>query len=330
MKKSASLSIVVPCHNEEEVLNSTYTTLSSLAKNWQQKGSITKYELIFTNNGSTDNTLSVMLDIQKNDTNVVIVDLRKDFGFQGSITAGLFHANHDMIVSIDADLQDDPKVIEQMIEKYYDGYEMVLGVRETRQADTFLKRITAQSFYKLINRLGIKTVYNHADFRLLSKKAVEALKQFPERVRFLRGLIFQIEGKYTTVKYARTKRQKGKSKFSPRKLFSFALDGITSFSTVPIRIISFLGFVMFFISMIGFAFVIYGKFIKQVDVPGWAFLSVIIFFFGGLQSLFLGIIGEYIAKIFLESKQRPLYIVRDVYGNENKNHDNKENSIDSF
>lgn len=312
-KKPTSLSIVVPCHNEQEVLKNTYQTLVDLCNEWKSAGLITAYELVFTNNGSTDNTLALMRELYAKTPNMVIVDLRKDFGFQGSISAGLYHAQHEMVVSIDADLQDDPTKIKDMIEKYYEGYELVLGVRDNRDSDSFLKRTTAQSFYRLLNKLGIKCVYNHADFRLMSLAMVQELKKFPERVRFLRGLIFEIESKYAVVYYKRRKREAGKSKFTLKSLFGLALDGITSFSSVPIRIVTMLGFFMFFLSLVGLGFVLWVKIVRGVEVPGWAFLSVIILFFGGIQNMSLGVIGEYIAKIFSESKARPIFIVRKLY-----------------
>lgn len=309
----ASLSIVVPCFNEEEVLPATYARLKELSEKWQKSGLILGYELVFVNNASTDGTLDLLIDFHERDKMMVVLDLRKNFGFQGSIMAGLAASSNDMVVSIDADLQDDPEKIEEMVQKYYEGYDMVLGIRKNRDADSFLKRFTAESFYKILNFIGIQSVYNHADFRLLSRGIVNELKKFPERVRYLRGLIFEIESKYVCVYYDRRRRELGKSKFSWSSLFSFALDGITSFSSVPIRIVSAIGLSMFFIAILGSIAVLYAKYVLAEDVPGWAFLSIIILFFGGVQNLSLGIIGEYIAKIFLETKQRPVYIVRRTY-----------------
>lgn len=309
----SSLSIVVPCFNEEEVISETYKTLKALSEQWRRDNLISKYELLFVNNGSADQTLKILLNLYQNDPSVVILDLRKNFGFQGSIAAGLFNASYDMIVSIDADLQDDPYKIGDMIHKYYEGYEMVLGVRESRDSDSFFKRFSAQMFYGLLNILGIQSVYNHADFRLLSRSVVNELRNFPERVRYLRGLIFEVESKYSCVFYKRRKRIRGKSKFSVFNLVSFALDGIASFSNIPIRLISVAGFLMFSFSILGSVYVFVIRYIYGVDVPGWAFLAIAIFFFGGVQNLIIGIIGEYIAKIYLETKQRPMYIVRKEY-----------------
>ncbi len=308
-----SLSIVIPCHNEETVLNHTYQTLKRLISSYIKKGIISDYEIVMVNNGSTDRTLDVMLNLQKADRNITILDLRRNYGYQGSITAGLFHASKNMIVSIDADLQDDPEKIEEMIEKYYEGYEMVLGVRKKRDTDSFLKRISAQFYYHLIGMVGIKSVFNHGDFRLLSYSLVQVLKRMKERNRYLRGMIFEIESKYACVYYDRRERKSGMTKFSPSHLISLGLDGITSFSNAPIRFVFFIGMLLFLISMIGILFVLYRKLITGVDVPGWAFLSVAIIFFGGIQNLSIGIIGEYIAKTYLETKQRPLFLIRKKY-----------------
>lgn len=313
MKQPVSLSIAIPCHNEEEVVFSTYETLRNLCEGWKNHTLISDYELVFVNNGSVDKTLDVMLDIYNRDTHAVIVDLRKNFGVQGSFSAGLFEATGDVVVTIDADLQDDASKIEDMIQKYYEGYEMVLGVRMNRDSDTFFKRITAQAFYKMLTMMGIQSVYNHADFRLLSRALVMELKKFPERVRYLRGLIFEVESRYACVYYSRRKRKLGKSKFNVFSLFALAFDGITSFTSAPIRLISVMGFTMFLLSLLGFIYVFYSKFILFRDVPGWASLALIILFFGGVQNLALGIIGEYIAKMYLETKQRPIYIVKKEY-----------------
>ncbi len=309
----ASLSIVIPCHNEQEVLAVTHARLTELSAVWKQQGLISDYELVFVNNGSTDNTLSELLNLHEKDKTVVVIDLRKNFGFQGSISAGLFAARNDMVVSIDADLQDDPTKIADMVRKYDVGFEMVLGVRTERDVDSFFKRWTAHTFYTLLNRLGVASVYNHADFRLLSQGVVRELERFPERVRYLRSLIFEIEPTYACVYYTRRQRTLGKSKFNLSQLVSLAFDGITSFSTLPIRLVSLMGIILFLLSIVGLLFVLFVKYFSVYDVPGWAFLSIIIFFFGGLQSLSMGIIGEYISKLYVEAKQRPLYIVRKEY-----------------
>ncbi len=312
-QKPASLSIVFPCYNEEKVVHSTYGVLKKLCESWKNSGLIRGHELVFVNDGSIDSTFEAILELYKKDKSVVFVDLRKNVGFQGAISAGLFSASGDMVVSIDADLQDDPTKIEEMIKKYYEGYEMVLGIRENRESDTLFKKITAQWYYRLLRILGAKAIYNHGDFRLMSRNAVEALKKFPERVRYLRSLIFEVEPRYATVYYKRTSRKLGKSKFNLSKMISFAIDGITSFSSTPIRLVSWAGVSMFLLSIMGLLRVIYVKYFLQGVVPGWTSLAVVVLFFGGIQTLFLGVIGEYIAKLYTETKQRPIYLIRKEY-----------------
>lgn len=313
MNRPASLSVIIPCYNEEEVLPTTYVRLKELCLGWVSNGKISEYELVFVNDGSTDKTMEIMRGFFESDKNVVIVDFRKNFGFQCAISAGLFAAQNEMIVSIDSDLQNDPEKIAEMILKYYEGYEMVLGVRKDRTTDGFFKRITAQFFYWLANFLGIPSVYNHADFRLLSYGVVAELKKFPERARYLRSLIFSVESKYACVYYECRARVLGRSKFNFSKMVSLAIDGITSFSSAPIRLISLFGVMMFLFSIVGLVYAVYVRFFLKAVVPGWASVLVVILFFSGIQSLFMGVIGEYISKLYLETKQRPLYIVRREY-----------------
>lgn len=307
-----TLSIVIPCHNEEELIENTYKTLQKLIDGWLNDALISDYEIVMVNNGSTDNTIKKMEELFSRDNKIVIIDLRKNFGYQGSITAGLFNASNDMIVSIDADLQDEPEKIEDMIKEYYKGFELVLGIRSDRSADGFLKRATAQTFYKLIESFGVKSVYNHGDFRLMSKELVNELKKMPERNRYLRSMIFEIESKYSCVYYKRREREKGETKFRPANLIALAVDAITSFSSFPIRLVFFIGLFLFGISILGMIFVAYMKFIVGVPVSGWASMSVFILFFSGLQNLSIGLIGEYISKIYIETKERPIFSIRKI------------------
>ena len=258
-----------------------------------------------------------MIDLEKENKNIVIVDLRNNFGYQGSISAGLYHASNDMVVTIDADLQDDPSKILEMIEMHYKGYDLVLGIRENRNSDSFFKKHSAQMYYKFLNILGVDSIYNHGDFRLMSKSLLEEFKKYSERNRYIRSLILSLDNKYGCVYYERTERKKGTSKFNISSLFSLAIDGITSFSTTPIRFISIFGIILFLISIFGMFYVLYEKLINNVDVPGWAFTSILIMIFGGLNSLFIGIIGEYIGKTYIETKQRPIFTVRKVYKSDN-------------
>jgi glycosyltransferase involved in cell wall biosynthesis len=306
-----TLSIVLPCHNEGTVIRNSYLILKQLLDNWDGK-LISDYEIVMVNNGSTDETLEEMINIAENDNHVVVIDLRKNYGYQGSITAGLFNAENEMIISIDADLQDDPRKIEEMIMMHYSGYEMVLGIRSERSTDSFFKKHASQLFYRFSNLMGVKSVYNHGDFRLLSRSLLEIFKSMPERNRYIRGMIFELENKYGCVYYERSKRTAGRTKFDVFNLFALAIDGIISFSVNPIRYISFLGISMFLVALIALIYVLYIKLITNVDVPGWAFITLAILLFGGLQSLFIGIVGEYISKIYIEVKQRPLFNIRTI------------------
>lgn len=328
-KYPPSLSIVIPCHNEEEVIESTCSRLEIIIGNWPT-GSISNIEFILVNNGSTDNTLAAMLAYQKKNDKVVIVDLGKNYGYQGSITAGLQYAQHDVVVTIDADLQDDPEKIWDMLVKYREGYELVLGVRSNRYADSFLKRITAQLFYIMLKKMGIKSVSNHGDFRLMSRRLVQEFNKLPERNRYIRSLIFELESQYACVYYKRTKRQKGKSKFSLLHLIILALDGITSFTSLPIRIVTLAGILMFLFSIAMAIYVLYIKFIIHVNVPGWSFLAILFLFFGGINCLSTGIIGEYIGRIYTEVKQRPIYTVRKLYRSNKEAHMSTGKLLDQY
>lgn len=312
MINKATLSVVIPCFNEEEVLPVSMQELVPLLQSW--KGNIiSSYQIVFANNGSTDNTLEVMLSLQKEYEGIKIVDLRNNFGYQSSISAGLFHADNDLIISIDSDLQDDPAKMEEMIEMYYKGYDMVLGIRDSRKTDSFFKRIFSEGFYKIMQVFGANSVYNHGDFRLLTKPLVNALKEYPEKNRYLRGLVLSIESRYAKVYYDRRKRSHGETKFNPFQLISLALDGITSFTIKPIRWIFLMGLSMFLVALCLIAYVLYLSIIEGIPIQGWASTLIIILFFGGVQNIALGIIGEYIAKTYTETKQRPLYIVRKIY-----------------
>lgn len=310
--KLASLSVVLPCFNEEEILPFSLLELVPLLDSWKQH-LISDYQIVFANNGSTDNTLAVMLDLKAKYKHIKIIDLRNNFGYQSSISAGLFHADNDLIVSIDADLQDDPRKIKEMVELYYQGYDMVLGIRDSRKSDGFFKRIFSQGFYKIMQSFGANSVYNHGDFRLLTKSLVDALKSYPEKNRYLRGLVLSIESNYAKVYYDRRIRSHGQTKFNPIQLFSLALDGITSFTIKPIRLIFTLGLMMFFVAICLIGYVLYLSLIRGIPIQGWASTLIIILFFGGVQNIALGIIGEYVAKTYTETKQRPLYVVRKIY-----------------
>ena len=305
-----NLSIVIPCFNEEEVLPQTYNELKNIINNLSN---INKHQLVFVNNGSNDNTLKVLLSLKEKDVNIKILDLRNNYGYQGSITAGLYNSDFDIIISIDADLQDDASKIPEMIDNYYSGFEMVLGVRRSRNTDSFLKSFFSISFYKFLSLLGAKTIYNHGDFRLLSKNLVNNLKMYNEKNRYLRGIILKLENNYKCVYYDRKKRTKGKSKFRPLDLINLALDGITSFSVFPIKLIFISGILMFLGSLILLSTLIFTYFSNGIAIEGWTSTIFLILFFGGIQNIYMGILGEYISKTYIETKSRPIYQIREIY-----------------
>ncbi len=312
MRKIKLLSIVVPCHNEEDVLLPTHQRLNKILQDLNGKRKCADYEIIFIDNGSTDSTLKVLEDIFEKDKHVRIISLRCDFGYQGSISAGLSGAKGDAVVTIDADLQDPPEKIEEMIDHYQSDYDLVLGIREDRKTDTFMKRFFSENYYRLLKFMGAEIVYNHGDFRLMSSGLVESFNKLPERNRFIRGMILKLESRYAKVYYSRESRKAGKTKFTPKAMFSFSLDGITSFSYMPLRLAAICGIFMCFGTLIGIAWVFYVK-IGQDVVPGWASTLLPIFAIGGFQLFVLGIMGEYIGKLYTEVKQRPIFLVRKEY-----------------
>ena len=312
-----TLGIVVPCFNEEEVLPMTVEQLSGLIDGMilNKKISSDSY-ILFIDDGSSDRTWAMIEEYNKTFKYIQGLKLAKNVGHQNALFAGLITASKssDMIVSIDADLQDDIKVIEKMVDEYYNGFDIVYGVRDKRETDTFLKRNTALAFYKFMDIMGAKTIYNHADFRLMSKRAVEHLDTFEERNLFLRGMIPLIGYKTTTVYYNRSARLAGESKYSPKKMIALALDGITSFSVKPMVLIFEIGVVLFLISILASLYAL-GSFFFGVVVPGWTSLMLSVWFIGSLILISLGIIGQYVGKIYTEVKRRPRYNIEEYLDN---------------
>ncbi len=305
------LYIVIPCYNEEEVLPETSKQLKEKITTLIKGKKIAKEsKILFVDDGSKDKTWKLIEELTKEDNIFAGVKLSRNKGHQNALLAGLMTAKEhaDMAISMDADLQDDINVIDLMIDKYEDGNEIVYGVRGSRKKDSFFKRFTAQSFYKLMKILGVDIIYNHADCRLMSKRALECLSEFKEVNLFLRGIVPQIGLKNEIVYYDRNPRFAGKSKYPLKKMLSFAFDGITSFSIKPLRLILSLGVLILFISII---IMIYSLVVKILGstVPGWTFITISIWFIGGLQMISIGIIGEYIGKIYSETKQRPRYLI---------------------
>lgn len=311
MRSISLLSIVVPCHNEQEVLPATHERLSGVLSNLVRTKKIAAYEVIYVDNGSTDDTAGVLRGLFEADPHVRIVALRRNFGYQGSITAGLHYVRGDAAVTIDADLQDPPEKIEEMIPFYDKGYDLVLGVRADRSSDSFLKKFFAESYYRFLKRMGVDVVHNHGDFRLMARSLVEEFKVLAERNRLIRAMILQLESRYATVSYKRAERTAGRSKFDLASLASLSLDGIVSFSYIPLRIASVAGLLMCLFAVVGVFWVLYIKLLTDV-VPGWASTMLPILGIGGVQLLIMGIIGEYIGRLYIEVKQRPLFVVREV------------------
>ena len=306
------LAIVVPCYNEEEVLKIASEALRGVLDDLIHKGKIAEDSFIlFVNDGSKDRTWELIEEEhQAHPVQVCGVKLAGNVGHQFALTAGLITAMDlsDVTVSIDADLQDDVAVIEEMIDKFHNGCDIVYGVRKERKTDTFFKRTTAQGFYKVMEMMGVKTVYNHADFRLMSKRSLKALVSFPERNLFLRGMVCMLGYPTASVYYDRKERFAGESKYPFTKMLNFALDGITSFSVKPLRLITTSGLIFMLVS---FRAIIYAlvEFIGGDVIRGWTSLLISVWFIGGAILTAVGVIGEYIGKIYKEVKRRPRYLI---------------------
>jgi len=304
------LSIVVPCYNEEEALLLTHQVLVSLFADLVAKNLIEpEGEIIYVDDGSVDRTWEIIERLQGGSDLVSGLKLSRNVGHQRALLAGLFNASGDAVISIDADLQDDVTVIEQMIIDYHSGSEIVYGIRAGRPHDTFFKRASARYFYQLMGFLGAPSKHNHADFRLMSQRAIESLKSFKEANIYLRGMVPLIGLKHSFVEYKRSQRNAGTTKYTLGKMISLALEGITSFSTKPLRIITVIGLSVFIVSLILTLWVLWIKFQAGNAMPGWASTALPIYFLGGIQLFCIGILGEYIGKIYQEVKARPRYIV---------------------
>lgn len=309
--KQPALTIVVPCYNEEEVLPITIDALDVLLKKMISEELISDdSKLLFVDDGSKDQTWAIIHNEGLRNDNVRGLKLAGNVGHQNALLAGLFTAKgtSECVISIDADLQDDISVIPQFIEQFNKGCDIVYGVRKKRDCDTFFKRNTAEFFYKFMNKMGVNLVYNHADFRLMSKRALIELEKFEEVNMFLRGIVPLIGYKSASVYYERKERLAGETKYPLKKMLYFAFDGITSFSVTPIRFVLLTGLVSFFVSLLFGVYFLALKFIGNTET-GWTSLITSIWLIGGLQLIGIGLIGEYIGKIYKESKRRPKYIV---------------------
>ena len=308
------LYLVIPCYNEEAVLHETAKQLLEKMNSMFERGMISREsKIMFVNDGSKDKTWEIIEELHASNPIYSGVKLSRNKGHQNALLAGLMTAKEkaDMTISLDADLQDDVDVIDQMVEKYYQGNDVVYGVRSARKTDTFFKKFTAQGFYKLMQAMGVEIVYNHADYRLMSKRAMEGLSQFKEVNLFLRGIVPLIGYKSDVVTYERHERFAGESKYPLKKMLAFATDGITSFSIKHIRLITTCGILIFAISLVMLLYFLIVHFMGRT-VAGWTSMIVSIWAIGGLQLLAIGIVGEYIGKIYLETKERPKYIIETV------------------
>ncbi|OEZ33096.1 bactoprenol glucosyl transferase [Francisella endosymbiont of Amblyomma maculatum] len=307
--KNKLTSIIIPVKDESESIEHLFNRLMPILKKLP-----TKYELVFINDGSNDNTLELLLEKQKNIPEITVVDLSRNFGKEAALFAGFTNCKGDAAISIDADLQDPPELILEMVHHWLDGYEVVTAVRENRDTDTSTKKHTAGLFYKVMNRISdTKLTPNAGDYRLLNRAAVNAFLELKEKIRFNKGLLTWIGFKEKIVYHAREERAAGQTKWNYWKLFKFSIDGITSFSRAPLEIWSYIGVFVALISFIYGSIIVLKSLLFGADVPGYPSLVTFILFFSGLQMIGIGMLGSYIGRIFIETKRRPLYIIRQVH-----------------
>jgi polyisoprenyl-phosphate glycosyltransferase len=304
------ISIVCPFYNEAQGVGAFFSRLIPVLDRLGHG-----YEVICVNDGSRDGTLAALLAMRALHPSVRVIDLSRNFGKEAALTAGLDAARGDAVIPIDVDLQDSPELIAKLVQEWKRGFEVVLAKRVDRRTDSFAKRLTAFLFYRLHNSISSEPLLpeNVGDFRLMDRKVVEAIKQLPERRRFMKGIFAWVGFRSTTVEYVRDSRFAGKSRFTGWKLWNFALEGITSFSTAPLRIWTYLGLAVASLAFVYAAFIIIRTVVHGIDVPGYASLLAVTLFLGGIQLIGLGVLGEYLGRVYSEAKQRPIYIVRDSY-----------------
>lgn len=307
--KDKLTSIIIPVKDEAEGIEHLFARLMPILEKLP-----TKYELVFINDGSNDNTLELLLEKQKDIPEIAVVDLSRNFGKEAALFAGFANCNGNAAISIDADLQDPPELILEMVQHWLDGYEVVTAVRENRDTDTSTKKHTAGLFYKVMNRISdTKLTPNAGDYRLLNRAAINAFLELKEKIRFNKGLLTWIGFKEKIVYHAREERAAGQTKWNYWKLFKFSIDGITSFSRAPLEIWSYIGVFVALISFIYGSIIVLKSLLFGIDVPGYPSLVTFILFFSGLQMIGIGMLGSYIGRIFIETKHRPLYIIRRVH-----------------
>ena len=317
MRVNIELSIIVPCYNESEVVEKFFSAM--VGNNGILNNLGLNCELVFINDGSKDNTLELLKaqkEIYSNKSNldIKIVNLSRNFGKEAAMSAGFSVASGEAIVPMDADLQDPPELIAKFVELWRQGYDVVLAKRNDRQEDSFAKRFSSSLFYKLNNKISdVKLPDNVGDFRLFTRKVLNAINSLPENQRFMKGIFAWVGFRSITIEYKRPQRIAGSSKFNGWKLWNFALQGITGFGTLPLRIWTYIGFIVSFFAFIYASFLILRTLIMGIDLPGYASLVVIILFLGGLQLIGIGILGEYVGRIYMESKRRPPFIIDEIY-----------------
>jgi len=305
------ISVIIPIYYEEDNIYPLYNRLVKVLK----EDMALDYEIIFVNDGSKDNSVNIIEKLIIKDQSVRLIDFSRNFGHQIAVTAGIDQSNGRVVVLIDADLQDPPELIEEMYQKYLEGYDVVYAKRKDRIGESFFKKFTAKMFYKLLNLITeINIPLDTGDFRLMSSRVVDQLKKMPEKNRFIRGMVTWIGFEQTYIEYDRDKRYSGETGYSLMKMTNFSLDGITSFSTFPLKIATIMGSIISVISFIYILNIVYLKFFTNSTVPGWSSLMVSTLFLGGFILLTLGIMGEYIARIYKELKRRPHYIIKDRFG----------------
>ena len=308
------ISVVVPLYNEQENIDALFRRLLAVLEALN-----TSYEVICVNDGSRDNTLKNLVEYHQRYPQIKVVNLSRNFGKDIAMSAGIDYSQGMAVIPIDADLQDPPELIAEMIEKWHEGYDVVYASRRVRIGESCLKRFTAEGFYQVINKLSrVPIPPNTGDFRLIDRRVVESIKKMPERQRFMKGIFAWVGYKQTSILFDREPRYQGQTKWNYWKLWNFAIDGITSFSFLPLKVWTYVGLIIALVSLVYASFLILRTIIFGIDVPGYASLMVAVLFLGGIQLLTLGIIGEYIGRVYEEVKGRPLYLVRDCYGFENR------------
>lgn len=310
-----ALSIVVPLRNEESNIDYLFERLEGVLQ-----GLRLSYEIVCVDDGSTDQTLLHLIRHHHRNTCIKVVSLTRNFGKEIALTAGIDHAAGAAVIPMDADLQDPPELIQALIEKWQEGYDVVYATRRSRQGESWLKRLTANAFYRILQHITpIPIPRDTGDFRLLDRRVVEALKQLPERTRFMKGLFAWVGFKQTAILYDREPRYQGRTTWNYWRLWNFAIDGITSFSLAPLKVWSYIGLFISLLSFLYATFLVIRTLIFGVDVPGYASIMVAVLFLGGVQLVTLGIIGEYLGRVYEEVKGRPLYLVRNAYGFQTQN-----------